>query len=262
MLKISGCFTDKLSIVRRLVFASAVLPQDTPQFWEIVSSFANSSEGGSSSSTTTKLTPQGAKTYIENLQYLDPDSLKSDQDLTAELQSFIGHKGIALGLVLVSPKQTCRLCGSALLVKADRPSRVTVYSDSFGTVEGTHYRKVCKRFRVGCQFVQHYGHYSKGGTDIYFDEDFKCLPYFVSTRETAFETTLLQQLDAEVLIGQLSYKQRSEIYNIKHGYDKPQKKVPKKKVAADSTSGRMPLHARLAKKYILGIATWFNRALS
>jgi len=33
MLKISGSFTDKLSIVRRLVFASAVLPQDTPQFW-------------------------------------------------------------------------------------------------------------------------------------------------------------------------------------------------------------------------------------
>ena len=67
MLKISGSFTDKLSIVRRLVLASAVLPQDTPQFWEIVSSFTNSSEGGSSSSTTTKLTPQGAKTYIENL---------------------------------------------------------------------------------------------------------------------------------------------------------------------------------------------------
>ena len=77
------------------------------------------------------------------------------------------------------------------LVKADRPSRITVYSDSFGTVEGTHYRKFCKRFRVGCQFVQHYGHHSKSGTDIYFDEDFKPLPYFVSTRETAFETTLL-----------------------------------------------------------------------
>ena len=194
MLKISENFTDKLSVMRRLICAYAILPQDTPQFWEIVSSFASSSEGGGSSSgttTATRLTLQGAKTFIENLEYLEPDTLKSDQDLIRELQSFVGHKGIALGVVLVSLKNKCRLCGSGLLVKADRPSRITVYSDSFGTVEGTHYRKVCKRFRVGCQFVQHYGHHPKGGTDIYFDEDFKSLPYFVSTRETAFETTLL-----------------------------------------------------------------------
>ena len=44
--KISENFTDKLSVVRRLICAYTVLPQDTPQFWEIVSSFASSSEGG------------------------------------------------------------------------------------------------------------------------------------------------------------------------------------------------------------------------
>ena len=67
MLKISENFTDKLCIVRRLICAYAILPQDTPQFWEIVSSFASSSEGGGSSSSTTtvtRLTPQGAKTFI------------------------------------------------------------------------------------------------------------------------------------------------------------------------------------------------------
>ena len=84
--------------------------------------------GSSSTTTTTRLTPQGAKTFIENLQYLEPDTLKSDQDLIRELQACVGHKGIALGIVLVSPKEKCRLCGSALLVKADRPS---VYSDSY-----------------------------------------------------------------------------------------------------------------------------------
>ena len=55
MLKISEEFTDKLSVVRRLVFASAVLPCDTPHLWDIVSSFACSSEctstSGSNSST-------------------------------------------------------------------------------------------------------------------------------------------------------------------------------------------------------------------
>ena len=76
------------------------------------------------------------------------------------------------------------------------------------------------------------------------DEDFKSLPYFVSTRETTFETTLLQQLDAEVLIGQLSYKQRSEIYDMKYGYDNPKKK---KKVALDTAADKAQLPVRLVK---------------
>ena len=142
-----------------------------------------------------------------------------------ELQSFVGHKGQPLGIVLVSTNQKCLLCGSGLLVKADRPSKVTVYSDNFGTIDSTHYRKVCKKFRTGCPFVEQYGYYSSGGDDIHYNEDFQSLTYFLSTRETAFEMSLLQQLDIEILIGQLSYKQRSEIYNVKHGYDNAKKKT-------------------------------------
>lgn len=165
------------------------------------------------------VTSEQTKVFIENLKYLEPDSFSNDQQLSAELQSFAGHKGQPLGIVLVSNKQTCLLCGSGLLIKADRPSKVTIYTDQFGTTDGTHYRKICKRFRVGCPFVQHYGHYCKDGDVLHYNEDFHSLEYFMSTRETAFEMALLHQLDAEVLIGQLSYKQRSEIYNVKHGYD-------------------------------------------
>ena len=53
----------------------------------------------------------------------------------------------------------------------------------------------------------------------------KSLPYFLSTRETAVEMSLLQQLDAETLIGQLSYKQRAELYNYKYGYVKATKRI-------------------------------------
>ena len=119
------------------------------------------------------------------------------------------------------------LCGSGLLIKADRPSKVTIYTDQFGTTDGTHYRKICKRFCAGCPFVQHYGHYCKDGDVLHYNEDFHSLEYFMSTRETAFEMALLHQLDAEVLIGQLSYKQRSEIYNVKHGYDIAKKSTGK-----------------------------------
>ena len=61
---------------------------------------------------------------------------------------------------------------------------------------------------------------------LYYNEDFQSLKYFMSTRETAFEMALLHQPDAEVLIGQLSYKQRSEIY-IKRGYDSAKKNMGK-----------------------------------
>jgi len=42
--------------------------------------------------------------------------------------------------------------------------------------------------------------------------------------------SLLLQLEAEVLIGQLSYKQRAEIYNIKHGCDQALKQLAGKTV--------------------------------
>ena len=65
---------------------------------------------------------------------------------------------------------------------------------------------------------------------MYFDHDWHTLPYSLSTWETAFEMSLLQQLEAEVLIGQLSPKQRAEIYNIKHGCDGTLKQLARKTV--------------------------------
>lgn len=198
------------------MFAATTLPKETPKLWEIVAAFAKKD-----ALTESGLTPEKAKTLFENLQYMDADSLHPDEQLLIELHSFVG-------IVLISPSRTCKLCGSSLMVKADRPSRVTVYTDTMGTTEGTHYRKICKKYKSGCPFVQHYGHYSTGGTNIYFSEDWESLPYFISTRETAVQMSLLQQLDAEILIGQLSYKQRAEIYNYKHGHNKATKKIRSK----------------------------------
>lgn len=211
MLSHCKAFTDRVSVVRRLAFASATLPKETPHYWDVVSRFAT--KVGKNA----EVTPQEAKTFIENVRFLDCDTLTSDQELCTELLHEVGSNGNPLGIVLLSPKQSCNLCSAPLIIKADRPSKITIYTDSMGTIDGTHFRKICKRFRSGCAFVQHYGHYSTG-VQMYFDDDWHTLPYFLSTRETAFDMSLLQQLDAEVLIGQLSYKQRAEIYNMKHDY--------------------------------------------
>ena len=81
-------------------------------------------------------------------------------------------------------------------MRSDKPSSIVIYDDYLGTVPATHYT-------LSDSLV----HYNDNCTD---------LSYFISTRETAIATSLLKRLDAEVLIGQISYKQRAEIYNEVH----------------------------------------------
>jgi hypothetical protein len=47
----------------------------------------------------------------------------------------------------------------------------------------------------------------------------------VSTHKTGFSLPFLQKFDAELLLGQVSYKQKSDIYNYYHKYDKMEKKM-------------------------------------
>ena len=56
-----------------------------------------------------------------------------------------------------------------------------------------------------------------------YDDEYSELPYFVSSNMTAFETKLLYQLTAEILLGHISYRQRSDIYNYVHGCDSARK---------------------------------------
>ena len=52
-----------------------------------------------------------------------------------------------------------------------------------------------------------------------YDNDWASLKYFISTQETGFELQMLKNYDVELLIGQISYKQKADIYNITNGYD-------------------------------------------
>jgi hypothetical protein len=48
----------------------------------------------------------------------------------------------------------------------------------------------------------------------------------MSTRETGFQMELLKKFDAEILIGQVSYKQRADIYNYVFKYDEQESPDP------------------------------------
>ena len=69
------------------------------------------------------------------------------------------------------------------------------------------------------------------------------LPYFVSSQETGFEMSLLKKFDLELLIGQLSYKQKADIYNVYEGYDNTKK-------TCSTVKTERPLHNIPVHRYV------------
>lgn len=209
-----------VSILKRLLFATAYIPKEMPGYWEVVARFGCpiTVEGFS-------LSPESARVTMESLEFLDINAFCMEPDLVRELINMeYGPNKQPFGIPLVPKQMDCLLCGSKLLLKSDRPSRITIYTNSLGTVPATHYHKYCSKYRKGCKFVQYYG-YSKSGHDgcARYDDECLTLPYFISSQETGFDLTMLKNFDAELLIGQISYKQKADIYNINNGYDTTKK---------------------------------------
>ena len=203
------------AVLRRMTFATFFVPKDVPHYWNIVANFANQACSGKS-----VVTPESARMAMENLQVLSMKAFSSDEHLAKEIiaSEYCVTKQ-TLGVPLVPKQCVCRLCGGKLLVHSDRPSRMTLYTESLGTVPATHFHKYCNNHRRGCKFIQFYGYHKSGDGGAHYSEDWMELPYFLSSQETGFEMALLKQFDVELLIGQLSYKQKASIYNACKGYD-------------------------------------------
>lgn len=109
------------AILRRILFVVEYLPADCPDYWEVVAKFA-----ALGSATSGLLSPQNIRIFTENLQLLDAKAFASDLELKQELQSMSNGKADPLGIVLVSKQKKCIKCGGKLLVRNDRPSRMTI----------------------------------------------------------------------------------------------------------------------------------------
>ena len=110
---------------------------------------------------------------------------------------------LPLSIPLLSNKCQCANCGGKLLLRTNRPSRITLYTDSLGTVPATHFHKYCKNTHT-CKAVQFYGYYKLGNGNIVYDADWMMLPYFISLQETGFEMSMLRQFDAELLMSNIT----------------------------------------------------------
>ena len=207
------------AVQRRMIFATHYLPHDLPNYWDIIARFSNQVNLEQSG-----ISPESAKMTMENIHILSPQAFISDMELTKELiEMECNVTKQSLGIPLVPNQTNCISCGGNLLLRSDRPSRISLYTESLGTVPGTHYHKYCQNYRKGCRLVQYYGYHKTGSENAEYSANWDTLPYFISTQETGFEIKFLKQFDVELLIGQVSYKQKADIYNIAKGYDTTKK---------------------------------------
>ena len=212
MLALVAKHLQDVSVLRRLLFAASYLPREIPNFWGIAVEFAT--DGKVERNTVDVAT---ATALVENIHMFDEKAFDTDKALIQQLSAWkpsmsqSGSFDKPLGIVLISPNTQCVLCGKALIVRKDRPASVVVYDDIFGSAPGTHYNKAC--VSKVCTMTQYYGYYTSGQatSQVFYNTDWKTLPYFVSSSLTAFSMDMLKRVDSEVLIGQLSYKQIADI---------------------------------------------------
>ena len=190
------------------MFAAVHLPQDLPNYWVVALEYATDGREQK-----VEITADQAQMLVENLQEIDSKAFATDRRLLQELMEFKVSKSKPLGLILSSGIKICHLCGSTLKLRKDRPASIVIYDHDLGTVPCSHFHKYCSNRTCGC--TQYYGVYTSGGssTQVIFNKDWASLKYFVSCRETAFSLPLLQQFNAEILIGQMSFKQCADVYN-------------------------------------------------
>ena len=210
MLELLGKCISDVSVLRKLIFAAVFLPPDIPNLWTIALEFATA---GTISQKC--ITPDVVKALMENIQTFNATAFDSDEKLFREIVT-LDIPGKPLGVPLISNNTVCLLCGNSLCLRNDRHSSVVIYDDNRGAIPGSHFHKYCSD--RSCCFTQFYGYYTKGeGRSIVFlNSDWHTLPYFVTSCETAFAMEFLRRLDMEILIGQLSFKQRAEIFNSVH----------------------------------------------
>ena len=225
---------NNAAVQRRMLFATSYLPPDVPGYWNVIADFANQVVSGKSS-----VSPQSAKVAMDNTQVLYSEAFSSDVDLTKQLiaMEYSVTKQL-LGVPLVPNQTKCFSCGGKLLLRGDRPSRMTLYTESLGTVPATHFHKFCCNYCKGCHFVQFYGYYKSQTGSMHYSDNWMMLPYFLSSQETGFERKMLQDFDVELLIGQISYKQKAEIYNVSKGYDNTKKVC----TTTEGDEGKKALH--------------------
>lgn len=201
---------NDLSVIWRALYFVKNIPRTLPEFANRLYQFATN---GNQEGLEKDMTSEQLTAMTGNL--LSFYGVKNEETLWTELHGSSLKEGkYGLGVVLISEKESCRLCGKVLAAKFAKAVNVVVYHEGRGTFMGCRVPKVC--CNKSCKLIQHYGYYTFQDNKFY-DDDWEKQEYFLSTGKTAFHMNLLLKFEVEILIGKLSFKEKADIYNEVHG---------------------------------------------
>lgn len=177
----------------------------------VVKSFVYSENDTESDSSTSKAVKSFAA-ESESVIYLEPSVLRSDKDLFREFHDYTVLLGQPMATVIVSNEEKCRQCSKNLLVD-NKTHPIVIYSAHRGTYLGSRITKYCRN----CKLYEHYGYYTSG-SNKHYSEDALQLDYLLSTEDTAFEMTFLQDYANLLFLGALPFSTYAASYNRRFGY--------------------------------------------
>ena len=149
---------------------------------------------------------------VKSFAFLNRFAVGNFKDKFMDFCNFSISHGMPLGAVFMSGRKVCRRCNAALAI--ERKSHVVVvYYTEHRTYLGLRMTKVCRK----CKIYEHYG-YCTEKSQRFYDAEFLDFEFFLSSEETAFEMSLLQQYAALLVVGALPFSTFAEAYNRQFNY--------------------------------------------
>ena len=129
-----------------------------------------------------------------------------------EFQRYTMQCGQPIGSILISKRDVCRACKKNLSVDA-ATHVVVIYHRERGSYLGTRITKFC---RV-CKIYEHHGYWTLNGKRQF---DLECLDdeFFLSSEDTAFQTSLLKDCANFLIVGAVPFATFAMVYNRRSGF--------------------------------------------
>ena len=148
----------------------------------------------------------------QTLLFMNPEVVMSPARQFQQFHDFTLQQGLPMATLLITERNACRICGRSLNIdKNSHP--VIVYHTSRGSCVGSRFTKQCRK----CQIHEHYGYWTLKGQK-YFDVSTLQLPFLLSTEDTAFDMTLLNECANLLVVGAVPFSTFASAYNRQFAY--------------------------------------------
>ena len=228
-------FTSNMCMLSRLLFVFEVIGESflaVSQFSNVVRLFITNegSKDGSLDACEKGLVDDDERqlniqfgSEVKSFAFLNRFAVGNLKDKFVDFCNFSISHGVPLGGVFMSARKVCGRCNAALALEK-KSHVVVVYHMEHGTYLGSRMTKVCRK----CKVYEHYGYWTEKSQRFY-DAEFLELDFFLSSEETAFEMSLLQQYAALLVVGALPFSTFAEAYNRRFNYSTEEKTPFKRK---------------------------------